>query len=142
MKHYFFILLSVVLAGCGGKVSAPQPPGHYTESAYDEDFALNCDEIWKQSEDAKKQISWSREWLKGGNDPQRRRDQIRDYGSRLRVLHRLSKQKGCYEQWGEVPSEPGQLAPAPQQAPVQNAPAPREKSRVIICDDDKTCIVE
>ena len=136
---------ALALAGCGGP-PPPQPPGHYLEANREEDFALTCDDIWVQSEKIKKQISYYRRIPSATRDNQQR-DVLRDNNARLRVLHRWGKKKNCQEQWGQGGFDPDQAAPAQQQPaatqqqPAQ-APAAKEKSRVIICADDQTCVVE
>ncbi|MGI9297389.1 MAG: hypothetical protein ACR2QC_05745 [Gammaproteobacteria bacterium] len=132
-KTAVLTIAAAVLSGCG-PLTEPQPPGHYVEATREEDFAMSCDDIWQQSEEVKSVLRTLR--AQSHIDEPLVPDSLRDHGARLRVLHRWGQKKNCDEQWGLGSFSPDQTAP------VQQAPAPREKSRVIICSEGDTCVVE
>ena len=129
IKTILLPMFAVLLAGCGGGPA----PGHFVKPNTSADYGLSCDAIQGEIH---------------ANDTQLRQAQAggaisgfcsfnkeacsRDIRARNNVLQGLLYQKGCVN-----PNAAGAGANSGTQQPES-----KEKSRVIICNDDQTCVVE
>ena len=121
------IAAAVVSAGC-----APPPPGLFAKPHTSGDYGLSCQAIQGEIYANDAQI---RQWQEKANEghgvegwPE---GAVRDFRARNTVLQGLLYQKGCAN-----PQAGGAANSGAQQ------PTAKEKSRVIICNDDQTCVVE
>ena len=129
MKMKTFVLTiaaAVLLAGC-----APDyKPGAFIESHLPSDYGLDCNGILREISNleiaVRHQTPKTDSWLTGDIV----NAQIRDARSRMQNLRGLGASKGCFNQQQEGTSTETQQ------------PAPKEKSRVIICNEGQTCVVE
>ena len=128
----------LVLTGCGSASNPSDEIGYYIKSDQPADYLLACEEIAAEVADLHLDVRLSGK-SESGDATYKSDGWIRDAVSRIKALHRMQVKKDCVgnAQAGqkEIPSEAQQ--PAPQQ------PAPtKEKSRVIICNNDQSCVVE
>ncbi len=126
-KTLAFIFAAAVLSGCG--LAAPEM---VMKSHLPSDYSLSCDDIIAEINtlgvnirhigEPEGELWGATAWQQSAK---------RDFRARVTVLRGLGASKGCFAE-----SNGGT---ATTNAPAQ---APKEKSRVIICNDDQSCVVE
>ena len=114
--------------------------GYHIEQNQPTDYLLKCNEIKGDIAELHLDIRLSGKAERG--DPTYKKETwIRDAVARIKALQRISIEKNCNGD-GQSAQETNANSGNTQQPASQPAPAPREKSRVIICAEDKTCVVE
>ncbi|MGI9296869.1 MAG: hypothetical protein ACR2QC_03100 [Gammaproteobacteria bacterium] len=131
MKQTTAVLLTIAAAALSGGCAGDYKPGTFVESHLPSDYGLDCNGILREISNleimVRHQTPKTDEWIVSG----RATAQIRDARNRIQNLRGLGASKGCFNQ---------QTAGAAESGAQQ--PAPKEKSRVIICNEGQTCVVE
>ena len=121
MKKAILIFLCSGLFGCAGA---------FVEARQNSDYALTCDLIDYEIIENESEIlrGYDIPGVLGTGNNTWILMQRRDLQARLNVLHQLRSEKKC----GQNTNKPA----------TSNNPDSKEKSRIIICKDDQTCIIE
>ncbi|MBE8158380.1 MAG: hypothetical protein HAW59_03190 [Betaproteobacteria bacterium] len=139
-KLTIFSALCMGLTACGG----PHPStklGYHIEPKQPTDYLLKCKEIEADIAELHLDVRLSGK-AEPGDPTYKQKTWVRDAVARIKTLQRLGIEENCNNGGQSAQgtnansSNTNTQQPAPQPAPQ------RERSRVIICDDDKTCIVD
>ena len=143
MKKLIIAPAFLALIGCGSASNPSEEVGFHIKSDQPADYILTCEEIAAEVTDLNLDVRLSGK-SESGDATYKSESWIRDAVARIKALHRMQVKKDCVKnaQAGQQES-PTNLQPVPQavQQPVLQ-PAPKEKSRVIICNNDQSCVVE